>query len=223
MPRIAFPKIMKSPPRENSEMEGRLPYRPSIASRRTAPVLPAIRLQNMWRHFKLLRSGVVILSLLLTSCATPPLPEESEPVVALMAQRLQLAHDIAWAKWAGGFPVRDPARETAVLEKLILQGEAAGIDEVLVSHFVRAQIEASCLEQEAWMEKWRKGTPPPAGEPPTLDSLRKQIDRLSSLLIAEWAAAITTPRAAAKQHLLKSVTNPRSATVAASGFFNAQP
>ena len=177
----------------------------------------------MWRHFNWNRSSVFLLSLLLVSCATPPLPEESEPVVALMAQRLELAHDIAWAKWAGGIAVRDPAREAAVIEKLTRQGEAAGIDEPLVSRFVRAQIEASCLEQEAWMEKWRKGTPPPAGEPPTLDSLRKQIDLMSPLLIAEWAAAITTPRAAAKQHLLKSVTNPRSATVAASGFLNAEP
>jgi chorismate mutase-like protein len=163
---------------------------------------------------------VVLLALLLTSCATPPLPEESEPVVAMMAGRLELARDIAWAKWAGGLPVRDPARESAVVEKLTRQGEAAGIEEPVVSKFVRAQIEASCLEQEAWMEKWRKGTPLPAGEPPTLDSLRKQMDDMSPLLLAEWAAAPATPRPAARQRLLKSVTDPRSATVAASGFLN---
>ena len=161
------------------------------------------------------------LALLLASCATHPLPEESEPLVSMMAGRLELARDIAWAKSAEGLPVRDPVREAAVIEKLTRQGEAAGIDEPLVSHFVRAQIEASCLEQEAWMKKWRKGTPLPAGEPPTLDSLRKRVDQMSPLLLAEWAAAPFTPRAAARQRLLKSVIDPRSATVAASGFLDA--
>jgi len=161
---------------------------------------------------------VVLLALFLTSCATPPLPEESEPVVAMMAGRLELARDIAWAKWAEGLPVRDPSREVAVIMKLTRQGEAAGIEEPVVSKFVRAQIEASCLEQEAWMRKWRKGTPLPAGEPPSLENLRRQIDQMSPLLLAEWAAAPSTPRTAARQRLLKSVLNPRAATMAASGF-----
>ena len=73
------------------------------------------------------------------------------------------------------------------------------------------------------MAKWQKGAPLPAGEPPTLDSLRKQIAHMSSLLLAEWAAAPKTPCAAARQQLLKSVINPRSATVAASGFLDADP
>jgi chorismate mutase len=169
-----------------------------------------------------LKAGLLLIPLLLVGCASiPQLPEESEPVVAMMAERLELAHDVAWAKWANGLPVRDPAREAAVLGKLVRQGETAGIEEVLVSRFVRAQIEASCLEQEAWMAKWRRGDPLPPGEPPTLESLRTQIDHMSSLLLAEWAAAPTTPRPAARQRLLKSVADPRSAAVAASGFFDA--
>ena len=193
---VAFPSLCGNP------VAARLPSLRDFAERRAAVI-------------------VVLLSLLLTACASPPLPEESEPVVALMSGRLALARDIAWAKWSGGLPVRDSVREAEVVEKLARQGAAAGIDELLVGRFVRAQIEASCLEQEAWMQKWRKGTPLPVGEPPSLDSLRKQTDRLSSLLLAEWAAAPTTPRAAARQRLLKSVTNPRAATVAASGFLNA--
>ena len=71
------------------------------------------------------------------------------------------------------------------------------------------------------MAKWRKGTPLPAGEPPTLDSLRKRLDQMAPLLLAEWAAAPSTPRTAARQRLLKSVIDPRAATVAASGFLEA--
>lgn len=151
-------------------------------------------------------------------CATPPLPEDSVPVVALMAERLSLAHDVAWAKWADGRPVRDPAREQLVLERLVRQGGAADIDEVLITRFVRAQIEASCLEQEAWMKRWAAGEPLPAGDPPTLDELRSRLDRLSALLVAEYAAAWNTPPAAARKSLSSGVVDPRSAATAATGF-----
>jgi len=164
------------------------------------------------------RLALLLCTLLLAACATPPLPEESEPVVGLMADRLRLAQEVAWVKWLNGLSIRDPERESVILEKLTRQGEKAGIDEVLVARFVRAQIEASCLEQEAWMSKWRRGEPLPAGEPPTLENLRTRIDRVSTFLLAEWAAAPTSPAAAVRQRLLKSVLNPRSASVAASGF-----
>lgn len=161
---------------------------------------------------------LLLCPLLLAACATPQLPEESEPVVSAMAERLGLARDIAWAKWADGLPVRDPAREAIVIERLVRQGEAAGFEQPLVVQFVKAQMQASCLEQETWMAKWRKDTPLPAGEPPTLESLRMKLDRGSSLLLAEWAAAPNTPPAAVKARLLPAVINPRSAAVAASGF-----
>jgi chorismate mutase len=160
--------------------------------------------------------------LFLAACASPPLPPESVPIVALMAERLQLSRDIAWAKWADGLPVRNPAREQALLSRLVRQGAAADIDEILVLRFFRAQIEASCLEQEAWMRKWRAGEPLPPGEPPTLDELRTRIDRLSSLLLAEYASAWNSPANAARARLKSSVLDPRSAATAASGFPPAQ-
>lgn len=158
-------------------------------------------------------------ALFLSACSSaPPLPESSEPVVAIMAQRLALARDVAWAKWVEGLPVRDPAREQELLQKLVRQGEAADMDEALVIRFVRAQIEASCLEQEAWMSRWKKGEPLPAGDPPALEDLRSRLDRMSSFLLAEYAAAWNTPTAAARARLEKIVINPRAASAAASGF-----
>ncbi len=159
-------------------------------------------------------------ALLLASCASvPPLPEASEPVVALMAQRLELAHDVAWAKWADGLPVRDREQEALVLEKLSAQAESAEIEPLLIVRFMRAQFEASCLEQETWIQQWQTGkSPAPEGPPPNLEALRAKLTHLSRYLIAEWAAAPMTPGASARQRLLKSVINPRSATLAASGF-----
>ncbi len=154
----------------------------------------------------------------LCACSTPPLPEESVPIVALMGERLSLARDAAWAKWAGGLPVRDPARENEVIGRLVRQGVAADLEEDLVWRFARAQIDASCLEQEAWMKRWRQGAPLPAGDPPDLEVLRSRLDRMSSFLLAEYAAAWNTPSVAAREHLKKSVIDPRSAAVAASAF-----
>lgn len=157
------------------------------------------------------------LALLLASCATPPpLPEDSILLVRLMGERLALAREVAWTKFHAGLPVRDPEREAAVLNSLVTKGEAAGLDAALVARFARAQIEASCLEQETWIKKWR-ASGPPAGPPPDLASLRTRLDRISSLMLAEWAAALTTPPASIRAALLPSVVNPRSATIAASG------
>jgi chorismate mutase-like protein len=152
------------------------------------------------------------------ACSTPPLPEESVPVVALMGERLSLARDVAWAKWTAGLPVRDPASEDEAVKKLVRQGESADLEEGVVLRFVRAQIEASYLEQEAWMKRWREGEPLPAGDPPALEALRLRLDRMSTFLLAEYAGAWETPPAAARARLKKSVIDPRSASVAASAF-----
>jgi len=154
----------------------------------------------------------------LAACSTPPLPGQSEPIVSLMAARLSLARDVAWAKWSDGLPVRDPAREQEELGRLARQGVAADLDEGLVWRFARAQIDASSLEQEAWMNRWRKGEPLPSGDPPALADLRLRLDRMSSFLLAEYAAAWNTPAAAARARLKASVINPRSAEVATSAF-----
>jgi len=161
---------------------------------------------------------LVLAGAILCGCATPRLPEESEPIVALMAARLSLARDVAWAKWNDGLPVRDPARENEVIQRLVRQGVAADLEEELVWRFARSQIDASCLEQEAWMKRWRQGEPLPAGDPPDLQILRSRLDRMSSLLLAEYAAAWNTPPAAARERLKKSVIDPRSAAVATSAF-----
>jgi len=167
-------------------------------------------------------SALVLTGIFLAGCSSPPLPPESAPIVALMGERLEMARDVAWAKWADGLPVRDPAREHELLTRLVRQGAAADIDEVLVLRFFRAQMAASSLEQEAWMRKWRAGEPPPSGEPPALGDLRVRLDRMSSLLLAEYASAWNTPAAAARPQLKSSVLDPRSAAVAAAGFPSAQ-
>lgn len=157
----------------------------------------------------------------LPGCATtpPPLPEDAEPVVEWMARRLALAHDVAWAKWASGLPVRDPERERAVIARAVSQAEAAGLDPVAVGRFIGAQIEASCLQQEFWISQWRTGIGLPAGDPPTVESLRTRIDLATSRLVAEWAAAeqLTIAKASVVSKLVAEGICPAAARVAGAG------
>ena len=111
----------------------------------------------------------------------------------LISERLALAKDVAHAKWAAGLPVRDRERENAVMARFVNLADAAGLDPGAAGRLIRAQMEASCLEQERWMNEWSNGANLPAGEPPDLDALRQQLDRLSSRLLAEWAAVEGIP------------------------------
>lgn len=137
-----------------------------------------------------------------------------------MTERLRMAHDVAWAKWARGLPVRDPAREAALMKRVAAQAEATDLHPDATLQFLKAQIEASCLEQERWMTTWRARQDLPTGEPPSLDALRLRINSQTSRLIAEWAATQGTkvPRSSVKATLITAGISPTSAGVAATGF-----
>ncbi|MDX2080975.1 MAG: gamma subclass chorismate mutase AroQ [Terrimicrobiaceae bacterium] len=155
----------------------------------------------------------------LSGCATTPLPEDAGPVVGLMSERLAVSKDVAWTKWANNLPIRDPERERRLLERVSNQAEIAGLDGPTTSRFVRTQIEASCLQQEYWMQTWRNGQGLPAGDPPTLDQLRVRLDSLTSRLVAEWAATEGTPipTRAARDQLISEGASPAAASAAAAG------
>lgn len=157
---------------------------------------------------------------LLAGCATTPLPEEGEPLVGAIVQRLSLAKDIAWAKWADGLPIRDAEREEAVLAKVEARAIASGMNETSARRFFRAQIEASCREQELWLKRWKAGESLPAGEPPSLGALRERVDRRTSLLLAEWAASESSPPPpdAVRARLIEQGFSPSAAAAASGGW-----
>lgn len=133
----------------------------------------------------------------LAGCAVQPLPPDAIPLADAVSARLAIAKDVAWAKWADGLPVRDREREDVVVSRFVSQAEAAGLNEDAAAQLIRAQIEASCIEQERWMKSWRQGEGLPAGEPPALGTLRQRLDRISFKLLAEWAAVEGSPLPAA--------------------------
>lgn len=166
-------------------------------------------------------------ALVVCSCVStpPPLPEKAKPVVGLMAQRLGLARDVAWTKWKNNLPVRDPAREAAVLDRTLRQAEAANLDSTAALRFMRAQIEASCLQQEYWMQVWKNGQGPPPGAPPSLGEIRSHLDSSSARLFAGWAATegLTIPFQSVEVRLMEAGVSPAAANAAAAGLANTTP
>ena len=154
-----------------------------------------------------------------SGCAHQQLPPDSFLMVQVISERLSFAKDVAQAKWAAGLPVRDreKAQEEAVVLRLVEQAYSAGLLPGAAQRLIRAQLEASSLEQERWMTQWNNGENLPQGATPDLEALRQKLDRLSSRILAEWAAieGNPLPAAALKAQLVKDGYSMPAAAAAA--------
>ena len=180
------------------------------------PIPPGRSSALFW--FCWLRGMLVgLLVLVMPSCAHQSLPPDSFLMVQLISERLALAQDVAQAKRAAGLPIRDRSREEAVVLRVVEQAYEAGLHPGIAERLIRAQIEASCLEQERWMKQWNNGGNPPQTATPDLEVLRQKLNRLSSQILAEWAALeeSSLPAEALKARLIQDGYSPSAATAAA--------
>jgi chorismate mutase len=123
-----------------------------------------------------------------------PSPAASENVAAadalpeLMRERLLLMHDVARWKWNAKQPIADPEREKVLLAELQRRGVDYGLEPEEVRSFMRAQIEAGKLIQQADWRKWEAESREAFADAPDLQTqLRPKIDRLSERLLAAYA------------------------------------
>jgi chorismate mutase len=101
------------------------------------------------------------------------------------AQRLELAREVALAKWDDGAPVEDVARERQVIHAAVRAGREAGLPAKFVSRFFSAQIEANKLIQYALLTKWQgQGKAPRHSRINLVQTVRPQIDRIQAALIS---------------------------------------
>ena len=114
--------------------------------------------------------------------------DQLQPLVAITAQRLVIAEQVALAKWDSGAPVEDVSREAQVISDATKKAEARGLDQVSVSDFFKAQIEASKLVQYSSLAEWsRMGKAPDHNAINLARSIRPKLDRVDTQLVSELA------------------------------------
>jgi chorismate mutase len=109
--------------------------------------------------------------------------EKVDRLLELMQERLTLMHDVAGWKWSAHQPIAAPERERQLLESVVRQGRAKGLDPKFVRAFFEAQIEAARFVEQADFNRWQTGRQqPPAGKR-SLAELRRRIDDLNRGLL----------------------------------------
>ena len=109
-----------------------------------------------------------------------------QSLVETSAHRLNLAQEVAYAKWDNGTAVEDPPREQHVIASAVAEGKTEGLDPAVVSRFFRAQIEANKVVQSSLLSGWHKAGKAPDHQAKDLTTtLRPQLDAIQKQLIEE--------------------------------------
>jgi len=141
-----------------------------------------------------------ILPVILLAVALAVLPgcvSPDQQLRSLVTQRLALAPEVAWNKFHSGQPVRDSAREAAILSKF---------HDPATRRFFADQISASRAIQEKLIASWRSGSKRPSHPPLDLTrDIRPAIDAIDSRQLAAIAHGATIPSPAEIENLSKKI------------------
>jgi len=111
------------------------------------------------------------------------------PVLGLLVERLELAPEIAAAKWLSGQPLTDAARERIVIDAAVAAAERAGADPDYVAAVFSDQIAAAKQVQLATFDAWSSGAAsPPVVAPDLATQIRPALDRITGELVPALAA-----------------------------------
>ncbi|RZG07661.1 chorismate mutase [Pseudoalteromonas sp. CO348] len=79
--------------------------------------------------------------------------EIDSELLILLAKRRRISHGVLEYKIANNKPIRDEAREQALLEKLIRYGKSLGLDAFYINSVFQTILEDSVLNQQAMLQK----------------------------------------------------------------------
>lgn len=125
------------------------------------------------------------------SPATTRTAAELHPIVDLSAQRVLVGDLVAASKWGTGGPIEDPDREQVVLDSVAELAREHGTDPDRVVAIFRDQIEANKIVQRGLHRHWENHPDQAPTEPPDLDEVRQEINRLNVGIVASIAATET--------------------------------
>lgn len=112
--------------------------------------------------------------------------EQFGPLVDASAHRIEIARQVAFAKWDSHRAVEDQRREEEVINAAVAQGVARGLDREFVAQFFQAQIDANKFVQYALLSEWRRlGSAPQHPQFDLSRTIRPELDTIQSRLIDE--------------------------------------
>jgi chorismate mutase len=115
-----------------------------------------------------------------------------QPLVETSMHRLDIAEQVAFAKWDSKGQVEDAPREAQVIMGAVKEGELAGLDRTFVANFFKAQIEANKVVQYSLLADWYRAGEAPAHRPTDLATgIRPKLDRLQTELVDELAGTVS--------------------------------
>src|SRR5438067_7482141 len=136
-----------------------------------------------------LRSLIPVVALTATALLGSPatVSESLLPLVKSSADRVQIADQVAAAKFGTTQPIDDPAREQQVLDGVAAKAPSLGLDPAVVRQFFRDQIEANKIVQRGLYAFWTAHPDQAPATRPDLSTIRPQIDRITDSLLHELA------------------------------------
>jgi chorismate mutase len=112
--------------------------------------------------------------------------EQFGPLVDASAQRIEVARQVAFAKWDSHRPVEDQRREDEVISAAVAQGVDRGLNREFVARIFKAQIDANKFVQYALLSEWRRlGSAPQHPQFDLSRTIRPELDTIQSRLIDE--------------------------------------
>ncbi len=130
----------------------------------------------------------LVFALLFISASASAAPPTLEPLLNSIAERLEIADQVALSKWDSHKPVEDKKREQEVITSVTAQAPSYKLDSAAAEQFFAAQIEANKLVQYTHLSDWQfQGKAPDDPRPDLVQQIRPQLDDLQKRLLQQLA------------------------------------
>lgn len=130
----------------------------------------------------------IVFALLFVSASASAAPPTLEPLLNSIAERLEIADQVALSKWDSKKPVEDKKREQEVIASVSAQAPTYMLDPAAAEQFFSAQIEANKLVQYTHLSDWQfQGKAPDDPRPDLIKQIRPQLDELQKRLLQQLA------------------------------------
>ena len=130
----------------------------------------------------------LVFALLFISASASAAPPTLEPLLNSIAERLEIADQVALSKWDSHKPVEDKKREQEVIASVTAQAPSYKLDPAAAEQFFAAQIEANKLVQYTHLSDWQfQGKAPDDPRPDLVQQIRPQLDDLQKRLLQQLA------------------------------------